>query len=189
MVLFSEWRHEAVAAPGAPSLPDAMCLSTVDGDGSPHSRFVDLKAVHDDGFVFCTSYLSPKSGHIEANPRVALTFWWDHVSRQVRVAGRASRIPEAEADGIFRRRGRDAKLASWAFEQSAPLPENASLAERMKDMRARFATGEVPRPPHWGGYLVAPDRIEFLAFETSRAHRRVLYERRRGEWTVTALQP
>jgi len=188
IALFREWRRQA-SAPGAPSLPDAMCLSTVDDDVTPHARFVNLKEVRDDGFVFCTSHASPKVAHIEANPRVALTFWWDHVKRQVRVSGLATRIPDAETDAPFQRRDREAQLASRAFEQSAELPGDTSLAERLNRARERFGSGEVPRPPHWGGYLVAADRIEFLIFEDSRAHRRTLYERRRGQWSVSELQP
>jgi len=188
IALFREWRREATAL-GAPSLAGATCLSTVEADGTPHARFVDLKEVRDDGFAFCTSHASPKAAHIEANPRVALTFWWDHVKRQVRVSGRATRITEAEADAFFRRRGREAQLASWAFEQSALLPGDVSLADRLNTVHERFGSGEVPRPPHWGGYVVAPDRIEFLNFEASRAHGRVLYERHHGRWTVSELQP
>ena len=188
IALFRAWREEATAA-GALSLPDAMCLSTVDGDGTPHARFVDLKEVRDDGFVFGTSTTSPKSAHIEANPRVALTFWWDQVKRQVRVSGLATRIPESEADALFRRRSREAQLASWAFEQSAGLPEEVSPADRLNAAHERFGSGEVPRPSHWGGYVVAPDRVEFLTFEPTRAHGRVVYERRAGHWTASELQP
>ncbi|HSM09633.1 MAG TPA: pyridoxamine 5'-phosphate oxidase [Gemmatimonadota bacterium] len=188
IAVFREWRREASAS-GAASLPDAMCLSTVDGNGTPHARFVDLKEVRDDGLVFCTSHASPKAAHIEANPKVALTVWWDHVKRQVRVSGVATRISEAEADALFQRRDREAQLASWAFEQSAELPGGVSPGDRLNDAAERFASGEVPRPPHWGGYVVVPDRIEFLVFEDSRAHRRVLYERQREKWTICELQP
>jgi pyridoxamine 5'-phosphate oxidase len=188
IAVFREWRREA-SATGAPSRPDAMCLSTVEADGTPHARFVDLKEVRDDGFVFCTSHASPKTAHIEANPRVALTFWWDQVKRQVRVSGVATRIPEGEADVLFRRRAREAQLASWAFEQSAVLPRSVSLGDLLNDVAERFDSGEVPRPPYWGGYVVTPDRVEFLNFEDSRAHHRVLYERQRGEWTASELQP
>lgn len=185
---FREWHREASASE-AGSRPDAMCLSTVDGEGTPHARFVDLKEVRDDGLVFGTSLTSPKSAHIEANPRVALTFWWGHVKRQVRVTGLATRITEAEAEAMFGRRSREAQLASWAFEQSAELPRDASPGDLLNAAAERFASGEVPRPAHYGGYVVTPDRIEFLDFEDSRAHRRVLYERHDGEWTVSELQP
>ena len=185
---FREWHREASASE-AGSRPDAMCLSTVEGDGTPHARFVDLKEVRDDGFVFGTNYTSPKSAHIEANPRVALTFWWGHVKRQVRVAGRATRITEGDAEALFRRRRREAQLVSWAFEPSEVLPGDTSPGDLLDAVHERFGSGEVPRPPHWGGYVVAPDRIEFLDFEDSRAHRRVLYERHHGEWTASELQP
>ena len=188
IALFRAWRREA-AASGILAFPDAMCLSTVDEDGIPHARFVDLKEVREDGFVFCTSHTSPKGAHLEADPRVALTFWWDHARRQVRVSGLAARITDAEADAIFRRRPRDAQLAAWAFEQSAALAGVRSLSERLGRARERLGSGEVARPPHWGGYTVEPDRIEFLTFEPSRAHRRVVYERRGGEWTVSRVQP
>lgn len=188
IAVFRDWRQRASTS-GAPSVADAMCLSTVEADGTPHARFVDLKELRDDGFVFCTSHASPKAAHIEANPRVALTFWWDHVKRQVRVSGLATRITEPEADAFFRRRDRDAQLASWAFEQSAGLPEDTLLSDRLNAVHERFGSGELPRPPHWGGYLVAPDRIEFLNFAESRAHRRVLYQRHHGQWTVAELQP
>jgi pyridoxamine 5'-phosphate oxidase len=155
----------------------------------PHARFVDLKEVRDDGFVFCTSHASPKADHIEANPRVALTFWWEHVKRQVRASGLATRITEAEADALFRRRDREAQLASWAFEQSAVLSGDTPPADRLNAVHERFGSGEVPRPPQWGGYVVAPDRIEFLNFEDSRAHGRILYERQRGKWMTSELQP
>lgn len=188
IALFRAWRREA-ADSGTLAFPDAMCLSTVDEDGTPHARFVDLKEVREDGFVFCTSHTSPKGAHLEADPRVALTFWWDHARRQVRVSGLAARITDVEADGVFRRRPRDAQLASWAFEQGAVLARDASLDERLSVTRERFGADRVPRPPHWGGYVVSPRRIEFLTFETSRAHRRVVYERRDGEWTVSRVQP
>jgi len=188
IALFRAWRREA-ADSGTLAFPDAMCLSTVDEDGTPHARFVDLKEVRDDGFVFCTSRTSPKGAHLEADPRVALTFWWDHARRQVRVSGIAARITDEEAEAIFRRRPRDAQLAAWAFEQSAALAGDRSLAERLSHARERFVSGEVERPPHWGGYVVEPDRIEFLTFETSRAHRRIVYERCDGEWTVSRVQP
>lgn len=188
IALFREWHREASSS-GTPARPDAMCLSTVAGNGTPHARFVDLKEVRDDGFVFCTNHGSPKAAHIDANPRVALTFWWDQVKRQVRVTGLATRITEAEAEAIFGRRSREAQLASWAFEQSAELPGDVLPEDLLNGAAERFAAGEVPRPPHWGGYVVTPDRIEFLDFEESRAHDRVLYERRGGQWTASELQP
>jgi pyridoxamine 5'-phosphate oxidase len=166
-----------------------MCVSTVDSDGRPHARFVDLKEVRSEGFVFCTSYLSAKGLHIAEHPHVSLTFWWDHVGRQVRVLGRAARISPAEADVFFAERSREAQIGSWAYEQSRPCPSRETLAIRVAAMRARFGSGAVPRPRHWGGYLVAPERIEFLTFSVDRDHTRILYEWRDSHWVRSELQP
>lgn len=177
------------AAAGTSARPDAMCVSTVDQAGSPHARFVDLKGVRADGFVFCTSHLSPKGRQIDGNPNVALTFWWDHVGRQVRVLGRAERISAADADELFAARSTDAQLASWAFEQSAIVSADESPAQRMEATRARLGSGAVRRPPHWGGYLVRPRQLEFLQFAASRMHHRVLYAASGGVWRRSELQP
>ena len=186
--VFREWR--ALAADSARlAHPDATCVSTVDSSGNPDARFVDLKAVQDEGFVFCTSFDSPKGGQLAANPHVALTFWWDHVGRQIRVLGVARRIPDSDADRWFAERSRDAQLATWAFEQSAPLAKHQSTEHILDLVRQRFPHGRIPRPAYWGGYLVAPYRVEFLTFEASRVHGRRLYELRHGEWVVSELQP
>jgi pyridoxamine 5'-phosphate oxidase len=186
--LFREW-HASASESSTLSRPDAMCVSTVDPDGNPQARFVDLKAVRDDGVIFCTSFESPKAAHIAMNPRVALTIWWDHIGRQIRLLGTAHRIPDAEADEFFRARSREGQLATWAFDQSARMPENVSHAQILERVQQRFGSGIIPRPAHWGGYAVAPYRVEFLTFNTSRVHQRLLYERYDGEWTVSELQP
>lgn len=186
MTLFRQWRR--LAGERGLSHPDAVCVSTVDSSGAPHARFVDLKAARNDGFVFCTSYLSPKSAHIEANPRVSLTFWWDHVGRQVRVRGSATRLSETESEVFFRARSRDAQLANWAFKQSAPVDELGPRAQ-LEAARERFASGEVPRPQHWGGYLVDPVQMEFLTFHVTRVHWRLVYERQEGAWVAFEVQP
>jgi pyridoxamine 5'-phosphate oxidase len=186
--LFREW-HRLATATGSASRPNAVCLSTVDSEGMPHARFVDVKEVGVDGFVFCTSYASPKGRQIDGNPNVALTFWWDHAGRQVRVAGRAARIGGGAADRFFGDRGREAQLASWAFDQSDPLPAGDAGVERIAAARRRFGDGAVPRPPDWGGYVVTPARMEFLTFDEARVHRRLLYARHGSGWELTVLQP
>jgi pyridoxamine 5'-phosphate oxidase len=186
--LFRDWQRES-AASNAAHQPNAMCVSTVDAAGAPHARFVDLKVVRPDGFVFCTSYASPKGVHLEANPNVALTFWWDHIGRQVRVLGVASRIADSEADAYFAERSRNAQLASWAFEQSDALRADETRADRVAAAREKFGADRIPRPPEWGGYLVTPRRIEFLRFDVSRAHERVLYEVNGSGWRRSELQP
>lgn len=186
--LLREWHRLATEA-GPASHPGAVCVSTVDAEGKPHARVVDLKAIRSDGLVFCTSYASPKGRQIDANPNVSLSFWWDHVGRQVRVLGSAARITAGEADRFFQDRTRDAQLASWAFDQSAPFADGASSADRLASIQERFRSGAVPRPRQWGGYVVAPVRVEFLIFDRARAHRRTLYERNGSDWTVLELQP
>jgi pyridoxamine 5'-phosphate oxidase len=186
--VFQEWQHHASES-GSLSRINAMCVSTVDAEGRPHGRFVDLKEVRREGFVFCTSYLSPKAQHIEERPDVSLSFWWDHVGRQVRVLGRAARISPDEADVFFAERSREAQLASWVYEQSRPFPSSEMLAIRTAAMRARIGSGAIPRPPHWGGYLVAPASVEFLTFSMDRAHARMLYEWRDSQWFRSELQP
>ena len=188
MIVFREWRALA-AGSGRLAHPDATCVSTVDSNGNPDARFVDLKAVQDDGFVFCTSFNSPKGEQLAANPHVALTFWWDSAGRQIRVLGVAHRLPDAEADRWFGERPRDAQLTTWAFEQSAPLAPHHSTAHMLDEVRQRFPDGPIPRPAYWGGYLIAPYRMEFLIFDVSRVHRRHLYELQHGEWVVSELQP
>ena len=186
--VFREWRAVA-AESGRLAYPSAMCVSTVASNGNPDARFVDLKAVRDEGFVFCTSFDSPKSEQLAANRHVALTFWWDHVGRQIRVLGTAHRISDSDADRLWAERKRDAQLATWAFEQSTPLAKNQTREQILDLVRQRFPDGPVPRPAYWGGFLVAPHRVEFLTFDESRVHRRQLYELQLGEWMVSELQP
>ena len=188
MDLFREWRALAAASANL-AHPDATCVSTVDSNGKPDARFVDLKDVQDDGFVFCTSFNSPKGEQLAGNPHLALTFWWDHVGRQVRVLGTARRIPDSEAERWFGERSREAQLATWAFEQSAPLAKHQTTEHILDLARQRFADGPIQRPAFWGGFLVAPYRVEFLTFDVSRVHRRQLYELQDGEWAVSELQP
>lgn len=186
--LFRDW--QAAARRASPlAHPNAVCVSTADEHGVPEGRFVDLKGVSEAGFVFCTHLESRKAQTLAANPKVALTFWWDHIERQVRVVGLAERISSAEADAIFRTRSRDAQLTSWASQQSALLPDPAELTSRAEAVQRRFDRADIPRPTHWGGYRVVPSRLEFLAFRANRRHERLVFERREGEWVRYWLQP
>jgi pyridoxamine 5'-phosphate oxidase len=187
-LLFREWWEKSRTH--SPSKhPGAVCLSTVDVHGVPEGRFVDLKELSEHGFVFGTHLYSPKGLALAANPHVALTFWWDHVERQVRVVGRAEQLSDAAADALFATRPREAQITSWGSQQSALLLDSTALEQRLTDIRRRFADADVPRPDHWGAYCVVPGRIEFLEFRASRTHIRTLFERDATGWRRSLLQP
>jgi pyridoxamine 5'-phosphate oxidase len=186
--LFLEWRSIAQQG-GSLTQPNAVCLSTVDANGVPDGRFVDIKEVSDAGFTFCTDLRSPKAAALAVTPCAALTFWWDHVRRQVRVVGRAERVSAVEADRLFASRPRDAQIASWCSLQSAPLADRGRLCQRTEKLQHRFAGRDVPRPEGWGGYRIIPVRMEFLLFHTNRLHERVSYDWMDGAWRRFELQP
>src|SRR5918996_1497610 len=135
-------------------LPDAMTLATVDADGAPDARMVLLKGFGADGFRFFTNYESAKAGQLQANPRAALILYWREVDRQVRIRGAVGRLPDADSDAYFATRPRASQLGAWASPQSEPLADRDELDARLREVTERFGDGEVPRPPHWGGYLL-----------------------------------
>jgi pyridoxamine 5'-phosphate oxidase len=169
--------------------PRSFCLSTVDADGAPDARFVDLKDVTDAGFVFSTPLGSGKARALAANPRAAMTFWWAPIERQVRVVGVATRVSELEADELFRSRSRDAQLASWASRQGAELHDAALLDHELDEARQRFADAVITRPESWGGFNIVPARVEFLSFREDRMHERTLFVRDGASWRTLRLQP
>ena len=174
---------------GRLSRPRAFCLSTVDADGAPDARFVDLKEVTDAGFVFSTPLGSGKARALAANPHAALTFWWAPLERQVRVAGIARRVSDVEADDLFQGRSRDAQLASWASRQGAELRDAMWLDQKLNEVGERFAGATIQRPEDWGGFRVVPTRIEFLRFQENRLHHRTLFVRDSSLWQTLQLQP
>ncbi|PUA27393.1 MAG: pyridoxamine 5'-phosphate oxidase [Cellvibrio sp. 79] len=167
----------------------AVCISTIDENGFPSGRFVDLKSADENGFVFCTYLDSAKGKHIQQNPKVALTVWWDHVGYQVRVIGEAQAISDAEAVEIWQTRKRSAQLITTAFQQSQPLIEQEELQTRILDASEQFAEKEVPKPSTWGGYRIKPVSIEFLTFAESRLHFRELFSWEGNIWIKSLLQP
>jgi pyridoxamine 5'-phosphate oxidase len=188
MALFGEWLSRARV--GSPLRhPSAMCVSTVDREGVPDARFVDLKEVRPEGFVFCTRFDSRKGKALDANSHIALTFWWDHIERQVRVSGKAERVSTIDADRFFAGRPRDAQLASWASDQSASLDDVGLLDGRLRAVTERFDGAPIPRPDSWGGYLVIAARIEFLTFKANRMHERLVFHRDAAGWRQQWLQP
>ncbi|MDQ7028382.1 MAG: pyridoxamine 5'-phosphate oxidase [Ardenticatenia bacterium] len=185
---FRRWFAEAQVAE-LPE-PNAMTLSTASRDGRPSGRMVLLKEVDERGFVFYTNYESRKGHELAKNPWAALTFWWPHMARQVRVEGRVEKVSPAESDAYFRTRPRGSQIGAWASPQSAVLSSRAELEARYRDFEARFAKRDVPRPPHWGGYRLIPDAFEFWQGRLNRLHDRFRYRRGSGgTWVIERLAP
>jgi pyridoxamine 5'-phosphate oxidase len=169
--------------------PNAMVLSTVSADGQPSARTVLLKGLSDHGFVFYTNYESRKAAELGANPHCCLLFGWYQLQRQVRIEGSASRIPRDETEAYFASRPRDSQLGAWASVQSAVVGSRADLEAAYAEVEARYAGSDVPTPPHWGGYLVTPERVEFWQGRRSRMHDRLAYRRDGGAWVTERLAP
>lgn len=187
IALFDAWFAEAQAS--EPNDPNAMALATADAAGRPSSRMVLLKGHGPDGFVFYTNQQSRKAGDIAANGHVALLFHWKSLRRQVRIEGIVGHASDAESDAYFASRSRDSQLGAWASDQSRPLDDRATFERRFEEMRQRFAGGNVPRPPHWGGYLVVPRAIEFWQDRAHRLHERRVFTKRGSGWAEGLLYP
>jgi pyridoxamine 5'-phosphate oxidase len=184
---FQAWFRAAEAA--APE-PNAMTLSTIGKDGAPAARIVLLKHVDQDGFVFFTNYESCKGRELAADPRAALVFFWPALGRQVRVTGRVTQTSQEESKEYFATRPLGSRLGAWASHQSEPVPNRETLEARHAEFAAKFADGKVPLPPHWGGFRLAPETIEFWQSRVSRLHDRFLYRRAAGgQWALQRLSP
>ena len=187
IVQFGHWFEDA-AAEGIYE-PHAMTLATVDADGHPHARYVLLRGVDDRGFRFFTSYRSAKAHDLDARPNAALTWGWLEHHRSVRATGPVRRLPAEESDAYFASRPRGSQIAAWASPQSDVIASRAELERRVAEVEARFADREVPRPEHWGGYLLEPYAIEFWQGRQNRLHDRLTYRRTDGRWTLARLAP
>ncbi len=185
--LFGEW-FEAARRAGL-LLPEAMAVATTSKDGQPSVRMMLLKAFDRRGFVFYTNYDSRKAGELAAHPRAALLFHWAALQRQVRVEGPVTKLSADESFAYFRTRPRGSRLGAWASRQSEPLPDRHSLEARFRQYERQYEGAEVPLPPFWGGYRVAPQRIEFWQGRANRLHDRLLFVREGEGWQTMRLYP
>jgi len=185
--LFDAWYREARAC--EPNDSNAMALATATPDGRPSVRMVLLKGHDRQGFVFYTNSRSRKGAELLANPQVSLLFHWKSLRRQIRVEGPVERVSEAEADAYFASRARDSQLGAIASDQSEPLDSRATFLARYEEAKARFADKDVVRPPHWYGFRVIPEAIEFWHDRPYRLHERRRFERKAQEWSSTLLYP
>jgi len=185
--LFDQWFGEARAS--EPNDPEAMALATAAQDGRPSVRMVLLKGHGPEGFVFYTNQRSRKGEELAQNRSAALLFHWKSLRRQVRIEGSVSIVSCAEADAYFASRSRDSQLGAWASNQSWTLPSRAEFEKRFEDVSAKFDGEDVPRPPHWGGYRVVPESIEFWTDRPHRLHERQLFVREGHDWREGLLYP
>jgi len=186
--LFQRWLHEAQAA--GIHLAEAMTLATATSEGKPSARLILLKQADESGFVFYTNYNSMKARELDSNPQAALVFYWPQLERQVRVEGRVERTSAQESDVYFKTRPRESKIGALASPQSEVIQSRKMLQKRADELEELYRDREIDRPAHWGGYRLAPDRIEFWKGRPGRLHDRILYERQAdGIWTISRLTP
>lgn len=185
---FTQWLADAKAC-AAIAEPTAMTLATATRDGKPSARVVLLKAHDAKGFVFYTNFASRKGHELEENSQATLCFYWMPLDRQVRIEGRATPVSDQEADAYFASRARGKQIGAWASMQSQPLDNRATLEARIAQLTAEYEGKTIPRPLHWSGWRIAPERIEFWNQGTFRLHERDAYTRSNGGWEHTLLYP
>ncbi|HEU4623023.1 MAG TPA: pyridoxamine 5'-phosphate oxidase [Burkholderiaceae bacterium] len=183
---FRHWFDDALRA--AIPEPNAMTLATVDARGRPRSRIVLVKDIDARGLVFYTNYESAKGRELAAHPYAALQFHWVELERQVRLEGRVERVADHESDSYFASRPLSSRIGAWTSPQSAVIPSRAFLEQREREFATRF-NDTPPRPPHWGGFRVVPDEVEFWQGRPSRLHDRLVYRLKDGRWNIERLAP
>ncbi len=185
---FHRWMAEAETS--EPSDPNAMTVVTVGPGGRPSARTILLKGTDPRGFVFFTNTHSRKGQEIGANNQVSLLFYWKSLKRQIRIEGTVESVTDAEADAYYATRPRISRLGAWASDQSRPLAARAELERRLSVFEAKYPGDAIPRPPHWSGYRVLPDRFEFWQDMPFRLHDRTIFDRTSdGGWTMGKLFP
>lgn len=187
LIQFQSWFADAQRAELRE--PNAMTLATSTPDGRPSARVVLLKTMDQRGFGFFTDYRSRKAGDLDRNPRAALSFAWLELERQVRIEGTVTRMPTNEAETYFRTRPLGSRHGAWASIQSSVIPDRESLEQAVQKIEARYPDGDVPLPPHWGGFILAPSVYEFWQGRPNRLHDRVRYRLVDASWVIERLAP
>jgi pyridoxamine 5'-phosphate oxidase len=189
LAMFRQWMQLARNTESAPVEANSMVLATVDSEGHPHCRVLLLKGLSEEGFTFFGNYQSDKGRQLAANPHAAMTFFWPGLERQVRIEGQVSRLDPTLSDAYFDSRSLDSRLGAWASPQSRPLENRAALGLLLRETTQRFAGQTVPRPEHWGGYCLHPQRLEFWQGRADRLHDRLDYRLCDGVWQRNRLAP
>ena len=188
VVEFDRWFTQAREAKALE--PNAMTLATATREGAPSARIVLLKGYDERGFVFFTDYRSRKGTELEQNPQASLVFFWPELERQVRIIGTVERTSAQESEEYFRTRPRGSRLGAWVSHQSRVIPSRAPLESGLREVKERFPTDDVPLPPHWGGYRLRPEEVEFWQGREDRLHDRIRYLRKKGGgWQLQRLSP
>ncbi|WP_228270132.1 pyridoxine/pyridoxamine 5'-phosphate oxidase [Acinetobacter bereziniae] len=170
---------------------NVICVSTIDDQGFPHSRFVDLKEINQEGLIFCTDLKSNKAKEILNNPKVSLTIWWEHVAHQIRIQGFCSLIDTQLADSYWEKRVHDAQVVSYIFDQSQEIKSLEAMQQKFLDEKSKYDRHNLIHPETWGGFIIKPIQIEFLEFKETRLHLRTQYSLNSTDqlWVKTFLQP
>jgi len=184
---FGVWFEEAVNSQILD--PYAMSISTVSKEGQPSTRIVYLRHISEEGLVFYTNYTSHKGENISDNNKIALNFFWGELERQIRVEGLVKKVNTEMSDSYFAKRPRESQIGAWASNQSAVIKNREELEDLVKHYTNKFKDQDVPRPPHWGGYIVEPQVFEFWQGRSSRLHDRLIYARKEDNWNISRLAP